>query len=179
MASLSSSDKVLGIGKDNIMKRFLLSLLVLVLAIGLLGAAAFAGYRYGFVQGMMVSSNGNSQAVRPGPGLRANPFGMPMHNFGSNRGFGFDGRGGMMRRGMGFGFGLFPLFGFGLGLLARLLFWGLIIAGIVWLVTRSGWRLTRTAPVAATPTATTTTTTTTVAETPPPAPTSDEENPQP
>ncbi len=160
------------------MKRFLLSLLVIVLALGLLGAAAFAGYRVGLIRGMLVSSSGNSQTVRPGLRQNPNPFGMPMHNFGSGRGFNFDGRGGMMRRGMGFGFGLFPIFGFGFGLLARLLFWGLIIAGIVWLVTRSGWRLTRTAPVAAAPAATTTTTTT-VVETPPPAPTSDEENPQP
>ena len=157
------------------MKRFLLSLLIIILALGLLGAAAFAGYRYGFVQGMLVSSNGNSQAARPG--LRANPFGMPMHNFGLNRGFDFDGRGGMMRRGFGGGYGIFPLFSFGLGLLARLLFWGLIIAGIVWLVTRSGWRLTRNAPVAATPAATTTTTTT-VEESSPPAPPSNEENPE-
>ena len=170
------------------MKKVLLSLLVIIIALGLLGAAGYAGYRYGFTQGMIIASarsnnangsaNGNGKVPPYGPGFGMMPRGMPMHNFGFDRGFGFDGRGGMMRRGYGF----FPLFGFGFGLLARLLFWGLLIALIVWLVTRSGWRLTRTAPVAAAPAATTT-----VVEshppapanetTPPPAPT-DEENPQ-
>jgi hypothetical protein len=155
-------------GKDYKMKKFLLSLLVIVIALGLLGAAGYAGYRYGFTQGMIIASNnanGNGQSVVPGFGM--GPRGMPMHNFGFQRGFDRDGYG-MMGRG-GFGFGFFPLF----GLLLRLLFWGLIIAGIVWLVTRSGWRLTRTVPVAASPVAPPTP----VVETP--APASDEENPQP
>jgi hypothetical protein len=129
------------------MKKVLLSLLVIVVALGLLGAAGTAGYRYGFTQGMItaLSNGGNGQSVHPWLGM--GPRGMPMHNFGPQRGFDRDGFG-MMGRG-GFGFGFFPLF----GLLLRLLFWGLIIAGIVWLVTRSGWRLTRTAPVAAVPVA--------------------------
>jgi len=128
------------------MKKVLLSLLVIILALGLLGAAGYAGYRYGFTQGMITASNaasGNGQSVSPWFGM--NPRGMPMHNFGNQRGFDRNGFG-MMGRG-GFGFGFFPLF----GLLLRLLFWGLIIAGIVWLITRSGWRLTRAAPVAAVP----------------------------
>jgi hypothetical protein len=147
------------------MKKVLLSLLVIVIALGLLGAAGYAGYRYGFTQGMVVaSSNGaNGQSVNPWLGM--GPRGMPMRNFGPQRGFDRDGFG-MMGRG-GFGFGFFPLF----GLLLRLLFWGLIIAGIVWLVTRSGWRLTRTVPVAAAPVASAP-----VAETPPP-PTSEEQSP--
>jgi hypothetical protein len=144
------------------MKKVLLGLLVVILALGLLGAAGSAGYRYGFTQGMLVASSGaTDQTV--GPRFGMGPRGMPMHEFGFQRGFHRDGFG-MMGRG-GFGFGFFPLF----GLLLRLLFWGLVIAGIVWLITRSGWRLTRTAPVSAA-----TTTTTTVVETPPPAP--DEEN---
>jgi hypothetical protein len=148
------------------MKKVLLSLLVIVIALGLLGAVGYAGYRYGFRQGMIVASNGtnrNDRSVVPGFGL--GPRRMPMHEFGLQRGFGRDGFG-MMGRG-GFGFGFFPLF----GLLVRLLFWGLILAGIVWLITRSGWRLTRETPVAAAPV-----TPAPVVETPPPP--SEEENPQ-
>ena len=145
------------------MKKVLLSLLFIVLALGLLGAAGYAGYRYGFTQGMVAaSSNGaNGQSVRPWLGM--SPHGMPMHNFGIQRGFDRDGFGMMGRS--GFGFRIFPLF----GLLVWLLFLGLIGAGIYWLIKRNGWRLTRAAPVSAT-----TTTTTTVVETPPPA--STEEN---
>jgi hypothetical protein len=142
-------------------------LLVIILALGLLGAAGYAGYRYGFTQGMIAASsttNGNGPSVAPWFGM--SPRGMPMHNFGPQRGFDRDGFG-MMGRG-GFGFGFFPLF----GLLLRLLFWGLIIAGIVWLITRSGWRLTRTVPVAAAPVAPAP-----VVETPPP-PISEEESPK-
>ena len=153
------------------MKKVLLSLLVIILALGLLGAAGYAGYRFGFMQGMMVASNiangkgnGNGPSVAPRFGMI--PRGMPMHNFGFQRGFDRGGFG-MMRA--GFGFGIFPLF----GLLARLLFWGLIIAGIVWLVTRSGWHLTRTTPVATAPVSPAP-----LVETPPPPPASDEENPQ-
>ncbi len=127
------------------MKKVLLSLLVIVVALGLLGAAGYAGYRYGFTQGMITASSngGNGQSVNPWLGM--GPRGMPMHNFGPQRGFDRDGF--RMMGGGGFGFGIFPLF----GLLLRLLFWGLIIAAIVWLVTRSGWHLTRTVPAAAAP----------------------------
>lgn len=154
------------------MKKVLLSLLVIILALGLLGAAGYAGYRYGFTQGMVAASirsnnSNDSGRVQPwGPGFGMSPRGMLMHNFGNPRGFDRDGFG-MMGRG-GMGFGIFPL----LGLLLRLLFWGLIIAGIVWLITRSGWQLTRTVHVAAAPV-----TPAPVVETPPPA--SDEENPAP
>jgi hypothetical protein len=152
---------LLDLGKENeriiTMKKVLLSLLVIIVALGLLGAAGYAGYRYGFIQGMTLASNGASGNKQPlGPGFGVTPRGMPMHNFGSGRGFERDGFG-MMQRGRGFGF--FPLF----GMLAQLLFWGLIIAGIVWLIARSGWRLTRTARVAAAPPAP-------VVETAPPAP---------
>ena len=133
------------------MKKILLSLLVIVVALGLLGAAGYAGYRYGFTQGLITASNGNAPSL--GPGFGMNPRGM--HEFGFARGFGHGGFG-MIGRGPGFGF--FPLF----GLLLRLLLLGLIVAAIYWLITRSGWQLTRTTPVAAA---------TTVVETPasPPA----------
>jgi hypothetical protein len=156
------------------MKKFLLSLVVIILTLGLLGAVGYAGYRYGFTQGMIVASNQNNNGsasgtgngkVQPwGPGFGMMQRGMPMHNFGYGRGLERDGFG-MMRRG---GFGFFPL----LGALIWLLFLGLIVAGIVWLINRSGWRLTRTATVAAAPV-----TPTPVVEAPPSAP--DEENPQP
>jgi hypothetical protein len=169
------------------MKKFLLSLLVIILALGLLGAVGVAGYRTGFTQGMIAASARNSTGngtgnIQPrGPEYGMMQHGMPMYNFGFNRGFDRDGFG-MMQRGRGGGFGIFRLFGF----LVWLLFLGLIVAGIVWLVNRSGWRLTRTATAAASPAATTTVVetppaagpTTTVVETPPPAP-SDKENPAP
>ena len=70
------------------MKKVLLSLLVVILALGLLGAAGYAGYRVGFTQGMITASaatNGNGQSVNPWFGM--SPRGMPMHNFGNQRGF--------------------------------------------------------------------------------------------
>src|SRR5512145_1282623 len=100
------------------MKKFLLSLLVIVLSLGLLGAAAYAGYRYGYTQGVAAVSNGDSQLL--GPGFRIGPDEMRTHNFGFNRRFDRDGFGMLPRE---FGFGFFPFF----GLLTRLLFWGLII----------------------------------------------------
>lgn len=117
------------------MKNFLLSLLVAVLVLGALGAAGFAGYRYGYNQGVLAVSDGDAQFFMPGFSL--GPRRMPMHEFGFQRGFDRDGFG-MMQR--GFGFGYFPLFGF----LLRLLFWGLILWAVYIVVTRSGWRLTRT-----------------------------------
>ena len=148
------------------MKKVLLSLLVVILALGLLGAAGYAGYRYGFTQGMIVASSGATDQPL-GPRFGMSPRGMPMHEFGFQRGFDRDGFG-MMGRDR-FGFRIFPLF----GLLVWLLFLGLIGAGIYWLITRSGWRLTRTADAAAT-----TTTTTSVVETPPPATSEDHKDPK-
>ena len=141
------------------MKKVLLSLLVIILALGLLGAVGFAGYRYGFTQGMIAASNGNGNGQPVGPGFGMSPRGMPMHNFGFQRGFDRDGFG-MMRRAADLG----SAFSRSLVFWCGCLFWGLIIAGIVWLITRSGWRLTRTAPVAAAPVAPAP-----VVETPPPA----------
>jgi hypothetical protein len=88
-----------------------------------------------------------------------------MHNFGFQRCFDGDGFG-MMRRGSGLGF-FHPL-----AFLGQLLFWGLIGLGIYMLVTRSGWRFTRTPSAAAT-------TTTTVVATPPPAPAEENKNSDP
>jgi hypothetical protein len=53
--------------------------------------------------------------------------------------------------------------------LGRILVFALLLWLIYWLLTRSGWRLTRTAPVTTAPSATVTT--------PPPAPVTEDENP--
>lgn len=133
------------------MKKVLLTLLAVILIVGALGAAGFAGYQYGYRQGALSASNSDSDSVVPRFGV--NPHGMPMHNFGFDRGFG-RGDFGMMGRG-GMGFGLFgPL-----RLLLSIAFWGLVLWAIYTLITRSGWRLTRTQPapvVAATPSESTT-----------------------
>ena len=120
------------------MKKALLTLLAMVFFVGLLGAAGYVGYRYGYDQGVLTTSDGNPQFFSPRDfefGLRR----MPMFGFGFNRELDRHGFG-MMQRGFGFGFGFFPA----LGLLLRLLFWGLVIWAVYMLATRSGWRLTRT-----------------------------------
>ena len=122
------------------MKRVLLSLLVVVLILGALGAAGFAGYQFGYRQGAL-SSNGNAPVAPRGGNF--GPGEMPMHNFGFDRGF--SGGFGMMHRGIAFGF--FSPFLF----LARIAFWALVIWAIYMLVTRSGWRLTKTTTTGATP----------------------------
>lgn len=124
------------------MKKVLLTLLAVVLILGALGAAGMAGYRYGYYQGALSTSDADTPSFVPGFGY--GPQRMPMHPFGFARGYGFDrdfGPGGfhMMDPG-GWGFGFFsPLL-----FLVRLAFWGLVIWAIYMLVTRSGWRLTRT-----------------------------------
>ena len=119
------------------MKKVLLGLLILFVALGLLGAVGYAGYRYGFRHGALAASDGDAQFLMPGFGLGRQR--MPMHDFGfDERGFE---RGGFGVRQHGFGFGIFQPFGF----LLQLLFWGLILWAIYMLITRSGWRLTRTA----------------------------------
>jgi hypothetical protein len=134
------------------MKRFLLSLLAIVLIAGVLGAAGFAGYQYGFRQGALSTSNGNPQ-VTPFSGNNGPHGMMPGHNFGFGYGhqFGPRGFGMMMRPGGMMGFGFFgPLM-----FLLRIAFWALVIWAIYMLITRSGWRLTRqptgTAPASAPP----------------------------
>ena len=113
------------------MKRVLLSLLVVILILGALGAAGFVGYQYGYRQAALISSNGNAQVAPFGRDIGPNR--MPMHNFGHGFANGF----GMMRRGIGFGF-LSPLY-----FLLRIAFWALVIWAVYMLISRSGWRLTR------------------------------------
>jgi hypothetical protein len=116
------------------MKRTLLTLLAVVVVIGLFGAVGFAGYRFGLARG--AQTTGNAEATRPEI-RRFDDFGphrMPMHDFEFGRG---------ARRGLGG----FPMLGFGffgpLMFLGRILVLALIVWFIYWLLTRSGWRLTR------------------------------------
>ena len=125
------------------MKRTLLTLLGVFFVLGLLGAAGFAGYRLGLHQGVLAASDGDSPFITPREfGFGIGSGRMLMHEFGFQRGFDQGGFG-MLGRGYGF----YPWF----GLLMRLLFWGLIVWAIFMLLTRSGWRLTRTTPPLETP----------------------------
>lgn len=133
------------------MKKVLLTLLAVIVILGAFGAAGMVGYRYGYSQGISSATTDETPSGLPGFGF--GPQRMPMHEFRFERDFG-NGRGfdrdfGMMPGGMrGFGF-------FGpLVFIAHIAFWALVIWGIYMLVTRSGWRLTRTTqPVEAQPAA--------------------------
>ena len=134
------------------MKKVLLTLLTVILVLGLFAAAGYAGYRFGYMRGAQITANAGTPNGAPNPQLR--PFdnfdrrGMPMRNFGDDFGRG-------LRR--GFGMRGFPMMGMGFGFFSPLMFLGrifvfaLIVWFIYWLFTRSGWRLTRTAPVTETP----------------------------
>ena len=127
------------------MKKVLLTLLVVIVAVGFLVGAGFAGYRIGYRQGALSTSTNTTSNNNNTPFMHGFQFGqkdMPMQNFGRdldrnfNRGMrpgGFGVRGGM-------GFGFFPPLMF----LGQILFWGLIILFAYWLFTKSGWQLTRT-----------------------------------
>jgi hypothetical protein len=126
------------------MKKVLLTLLALVVVVGVLAGAGFAGYRIGYRQGVLATTNADT-TVRPFvPGNDLNLRRMPMHEFGQgmNRFHPGFGPGGvrMMPFGRGFGFFFSPI-----RLLIQLAFLGFII----WLVYKllTGWRLslTRTA----------------------------------
>jgi uncharacterized membrane protein len=124
------------------MKKVLLSLLAVIVALGLFAAAGYAGYRFGYIQGVQTTAKGNAAPSQSQP-RPFNGFGlrrMPMQRFGFERGF---------RRG-GFpmmGFGLFAIF----GTLVRIAVIVLIVWFIYWLFARSGWRLTRTTQTTAPP----------------------------
>ena len=131
------------------MRKVLVTLLGLIVALGVLAGAGFVGYRMGYNQAARAV---NKTAQLPpqdknqtlpnmpmlhnferGFGLR----GMPMHNFGDgfHRGFGPGGM--MMGRGRGFGF-------FGpIQFLVRIAVFALIIWVIYKLFKGSGWTLTR------------------------------------
>lgn len=125
------------------MRRFLLTLLAIVLIAGVLAGAGFVGYRLGFQQGAMATSN-DELTVVPRLG-RSDDFGsqrMPMPRFQERMGPGMRmwiRPGGFeMMPGRGGGFGIFRI----LGLLVQLA----ILGFVVWLVYKllTGWRLTLT-----------------------------------
>jgi len=122
------------------MKRFLLTLLAIVVIAGVLAGVGFAAYRFGYRQGVVATSN-DEVIIRPFE--RGNDFNwerMPMHrfrdemprNFGAGPGFG---PGGFGMRMYDRGFGFFSLF--------RFLVQAAILGLIVWLVYKllTGWRL--------------------------------------
>lgn len=117
------------------MKKVLLALLAVVLVLGLFAAVGYTGYRFGYAQGMQTAGNGDT--IRPGLRL-FDEFGRRgMDGFGMDREFQRGVRpGGFPMRGFGF---LSPL-----RFLAQIAVLGLIVWFVYWLVTRSGWRLTRT-----------------------------------
>lgn len=122
------------------MKKVLLTLLAVVLVAAGLGAAGFAGYRFGYAQGVQSASDADPQLMMPG--FAFGPNRMPMHGLwfdrdnGPERGFG---RGFDMGPGGRMGFGFFgPLL-----FLLQLAFWIFVSWAIYTLVIRSGWRLTR------------------------------------
>jgi hypothetical protein len=135
------------------MKRVLLTLLAIIVALGLFAAVGYSGYRLGYAQaarGGQRIANGDTPRPAMRPFDNFGPREMPRGDFerGVQRGFGRD-RFPMM------GFGFFaPLFWIG-----RLLVLALIVWFVYWLFTRSGWRLTReTVTTTATPTRTETVT---------------------
>ncbi len=140
------------------MKKVLLTLLGIIVVVGVLAGAGFAGYRMGYQQG----TNGDTAIFVPrqgfGPqGMPMHGFGndfdpqnMPMHNFGKNSERGFNrGEGpggfGMMHQGRGFGF-FSPIF-----FLVRIAFWGLIIWLAYKFIKGSGWQLSLTRQTAESP----------------------------
>lgn len=124
------------------MKKLLLSLLAIVVVLGLFAAAGYAGYRFGYVQGVQSKATANS--APSSPALR--PFGnfnfgfgprsMPMRRFHSGRD---------LPRGRGpiRGFGFFPLVASLARALALALIFVLVVGFVFWLFARSGWHLTR------------------------------------
>ena len=119
------------------MKKVLLTLLVTIVALGLFAVVGFTGYRFGYARGVGVAAGGDEQQRQVGPFDEFGPNRMPMHDFGFKRGFH---REFGMRGVPGTGFGFFsPLM-----LLGRIAILALIVWFIYWLLTRSGWRLTRT-----------------------------------
>ncbi|MEP7136330.1 MAG: hypothetical protein ABI904_15485 [Chloroflexota bacterium] len=133
------------------MKKVLLTLLGIIVVIGILAGAGFAGYRMGYMRGALVSADGTTKL--PGWDKAFGPQGMPMHNFGNGfeRGFnnvpGHQGFG-MMQQGMhGRGSGFFsPLF-----FLIRIAFWGLVIWLAYKFIKGSGWHLSLTRQTAESP----------------------------
>ena len=126
------------------MKKILLTLLVVILALGLFAAVGYTGYRLGYAQGVQTAATGDTAQ----PGLR------PFDDFGRR---GIPNLGDRFERDFhrGVGPGGFPMRGFGffspLRFLVQVAVLALLVGFVYWLFTRSGWRLTRTAQTTGTP----------------------------
>ena len=127
------------------MKKVFLTLLALILVIGILAGAGFAGYRVGYDQGARAAGNDNTAPSGRSENLGRD--GMPMFNFGRDfvggpeRGpdHGFPHGDFRMMPG-GRGFGMFsPLM-----VLAHIAIWVLVIGLVYLLFIRSGLRLSLT-----------------------------------
>jgi len=117
------------------MKKGLLTFLAVILILGALAGAGYAGYCIGYYQGATSSSN----VKFLGPAGRMDPNFAPMPRF--NRGFDFRVQPyhpPMMGRVM-MGFGFFSPLHF----LWNIVVLGLVIWFVYWLFTRSGWKITR------------------------------------
>jgi flagellar basal body-associated protein FliL len=115
------------------MKKVLLTLLAVIVIVGALAGAGYAGYRVGINQGATSSGNlpffGRSERMNPG-------F---MHNFDRDFGPGFNSyHSPMMGRG-DFGFSIFSP----LRMLWNIAVLALVIWFLYWLFTKSGWQITR------------------------------------
>jgi len=121
------------------MKKVLLALLAATLVLGLSAAVGYTGYRFGYAQGVRTAASGETMFPRLRLFDNFERSRMPMNNFSDRfeRNFNRDfGPGGFPMR----GFGFFPPLRF----LAQIVILGLILWFVHWLVTRSGWHLTRT-----------------------------------
>ena len=120
------------------MKKVLLTLLGIIVVVGILAGAGFAGYRIGYNHGATASADGT---------VTFTPRLMPMHNFdkgnerGFNHGFGPGGLG-MMGRGMRGG-GIFSLL--------HIAVLGILIWFAYKLIKGSGWKLSLTRHAAEAP----------------------------
>ena len=115
------------------MKKFLLTLLAVIVIVGVLAGVGFAGFRIGYNNA--ATGTGNVPAV--GRYYHMDPDRMPMYRY--NEGFGsrmMPYGAPMMGRG---GFGFFSPLHF----LWNILVIGLIVWFVYWLFTKSGWRITR------------------------------------
>lgn len=118
------------------MKKVLLTLLGVLVILGALAGAGFTGYRIGYANAAGASGNAPFFS-RP---FHMNPNQMPMHRFGNDSGaWSMPYHSPMMGRG-GFGF-FYPLH-----ILWNVAIAGLIVWFLVWLFTRSGWKITRNSP---------------------------------
>jgi hypothetical protein len=129
------------------MKKVLLTLVGVVLILGLFSAVGYAGYRFGYAQGVQTVINSDTAQPR-------------LRLFDDFERRGIPNLGDRFERDFprGFGPGGFPMREFGffspLRFLAQIAVLGLMIWFVYWLFTRSGWRLTRTPAVQTTETST-------------------------